>query len=471
MLTEGKRNLIYSNASIISMLQRFSDVFVVIFSILMIDITSKNDVSLQHWLIVLVSFSLYQMIAGITDFYRSWRGVSLRRELLFLTRNWMLANIICSGILSFLPYLFVGLDFYSLWFFITTIGFFLLRVLIRIAVSYMRKLGYNNKNVAIVGNSKAGLHLAESILSAPWLGFRLSGYYMPDVYRKKSHKYQEMGINFLGGIDDLINSAKNGEIEIIYLSLYMKDAEIINHILSELSDSTCTVMFVPDVSAFNVLHSRSEIINGVPVFSLYDTPMSGWNSLLKRAEDIFVSTAIIIIISPLLFFISILIKLTSPGPVIFKQKRYGLDGKSIDVWKFRSMTVMDNGDRIIQAKKGDARITPLGAFLRKTSLDELPQFFNVLAGDMSIVGPRPHAVAHNEQYRKLIKGYMLRHKVKPGVTGWAQINGWRGETDTLEKMEKRIEFDLYYIQNWSIWMDVKIIIMTIFKGFVSPAAY
>ena len=169
--------------------------------------------------------------------------------------------------------------------------------------------------------------------------------------------------------------------------------------------------------------------------------------------------------------IALAVKITSKGPVIFRQVRYGMDGKSIKVWKFRSMTVMENGTEVTQATKNDVRVTKVGRFLRSTSLDELPQFFNVLFGQMSVVGPRPHAIAHNEQYRRLIQGYMLRHKVKPGITGLAQVNGWRGETDTLEKMEKRIEFDLLYIRGWSIWLDLKIIFLTIFKGFINNSAY
>ena len=172
-----------------------------------------------------------------------------------------------------------------------------------------------------------------------------------------------------------------------------------------------------------------------------------------------------------MLFIAAGIKLTSKGPVLFKQRRYGLRGEEIEVWKFRSMTVMENSDVVVQATKSDVRITPFGGFLRRTSLDELPQFFNVLGGSMSIVGPRPHAVAHNEEYRSQVQFYMLRHKVKPGITGWAQINGWRGETDTLYKMEKRVEFDLQYIKHWSVWFDIKIIFMTIFKGFVNKNAY
>ncbi|MDM7045155.1 exopolysaccharide biosynthesis polyprenyl glycosylphosphotransferase, partial [Klebsiella pneumoniae] len=203
----------------------------------------------------------------------------------------------------------------------------------------------------------------------------------------------------------------------------------------------------------------------------FDTPLNGINMVFKRVEDVFFSIIILFLISPVLAVIALLIKLTSPGPILFKQIRYGMDGKAIKVWKFRSMKVMENDDRVIQATKNDTRVTKVGGFLRKTSLDELPQFINVLFGSMSIVGPRPHAVAHNEQYRKLIQGYMLRHKVKPGITGLAQVNGWRGETDTLDKMEKRIEYDLEYIRTWNIVLDIKIIFLTVFKGFIGKTAY
>ena len=192
---------------------------------------------------------------------------------------------------------------------------------------------------------------------------------------------------------------------------------------------------------------------------------------MKRIEDICVASAILMLISPLLLCIAIAIKLDSKGPVFFKQIRYGLNGKPILVYKFRSMSVMENGADVKQAVKNDPRVTKVGSFLRKTSLDELPQFINVVLGNMSVVGPRPHAAAHNEEYRKLITGYMLRHKVKPGITGLAQIRGWRGETDTLDKMEKRVECDLEYIRTWSLLLDIKIIFLTVFKGFINKAAY
>jgi len=239
-----------------------------------------------------------------------------------------------------------------------------------------------------------------------------------------------------------------------------------------LSDTTAIVKFIPDLFSFNLLDATWTELNGIPIISIYDTPInSGFAKLIKRAEDILFSLLILLFISPVLLWIAIKIRLDSPGPIIFKQKRYGLNGKEINVYKFRSMTSLDNGPTIKQAQKDDPRITSFGKFIRKTSLDELPQFINVLQGKMSIVGPRPHAVAHNEEFRKLVPKYMQRHIVKPGITGWAQINGWRGETDTLEKMEKRIAFDLYYINNWSLWMDIKIILITPFKGFVNKNAY
>jgi putative colanic acid biosynthesis UDP-glucose lipid carrier transferase len=199
----------------------------------------------------------------------------------------------------------------------------------------------------------------------------------------------------------------------------------------------------------------------MPVIGIRESPFTGINSMIKRISDIVLALIIQILLTPIMLTIALAVKLTSPGPVIFRQRRYGLYGEQILVYKFRSMTVAEDGAKVVQATKGDQRLTKIGGFLRRTSLDELPQFINVLQGRMSIVGPRPHAVAHNEQYRKLIKGYMLRHKAKPGITGWAQVNGLRGETDTLEKMEARIQFDLDYLRNWSLLLDMWIIVRTV----------
>lgn len=243
-------------------------------------------------------------------------------------------------------------------------------------------------------------------------------------------------------------------------------------ILVSLRHCTADIRMVPDIFGFSLLnHSLGEVA-GIPVINLSSTPMVGVNRVVKAIEDRVIASIILLLISPLMICVALGIKLTSAGPVFFRQERLGYDGRVFRVWKFRSMKVhQEREGKVTQAKKNDSRITPFGAFLRRTSLDELPQFFNVLDGSMSIVGPRPHAVAHNEEYKDLVDRYMRRHKVKPGITGWAQVNGFRGETDTLEKMEKRVEYDLYYIEHWSLLFDLKIIFMTIFKGFVNPNAY
>jgi putative colanic acid biosynthesis UDP-glucose lipid carrier transferase len=229
---------------------------------------------------------------------------------------------------------------------------------------------------------------------------------------------------------------------------------------------------VPDVFGFQLLNHSITEIAGLPVINLSTSQMlEGRNRFLKSLEDKILSAIILICISPILALIAIAIKLTSPGPILFKQYRTGANGQKVKVYKFRSMVVhQEKGGEVTQATKGDCRITKIGSFLRRTSLDELPQFINVLQGRMSIVGPRPHALAHNQYYRELVESYMRRHMVKPGITGWAQINGYRGETDTIDKMENRVKYDLYYIENWSIWLDLKIIFLTIFKGFIHKNA-
>jgi len=265
----------------------------------------------------------------------------------------------------------------------------------------------------------------------------------------------------LGSLSDLAELVRVQRIQVIYLSLPMASQPRILGILDDLKDTTASIYFVPDMFVTDLIQGQTREVCGMPVISVCETPFVGFNGVLKRGSDIVFSIGILTLIAPVLLLVAAAVKFTSPGPIIFKQRRYGLDGEEILVYKFRSMTVTEDGGTVTQATKNDKRITPLGAFLRKTSLDELPQFINVLQGRMSIVGPRPHAVAHNEMYRKLIKGYMVRHKVKPGITGWAQVNGFRGETDTLDKMQGRIDFDLDYLRNWSLRLDVHIILRTV----------
>ncbi|MBA7934706.1 undecaprenyl-phosphate glucose phosphotransferase [Klebsiella sp. RHBSTW-00215] len=456
-----------SNASLISMVQRFSDISIIFIGLFLT--FSIYDLSFDYipWLYFLTSLVIFQMIGGISDFYRSWRGVKLVSELKLILKNWTLGLLICFALFSFFDFV---VEFqknsavFLLWYVIVCFGFILCRSFIRLFLGGMRKLGYNTRSVAVVGELPAGINLLKGFMSEPWMGFNVKG-----IYSDK--RIFNADVPYAGDFSNLIADAKNGVLDRIYIAMSMKDESQLRDIVIQLTDTTCSVLLIPDVFTFNILQSRIEEINGVPVVPLFDTPLSGINMVFKRIEDIIVSSVILILISPVLALIALAVKVSSPGPILFRQIRYGMDGKPIKVWKFRSMTVMENGDNVIQAKKNDTRITNVGRILRSTSLDELPQFFNVLCGQMSVVGPRPHAVSHNEQYRLLIKGYMLRHKVKPGITGLAQINGWRGETDTLEKMEKRIEYDLLYIRGWSIWLDFKIIFLTVFKGFINKSAY
>lgn len=454
-----------ANASLISMVQRFSDIVLIFASLYAICLLNGVHFEIRYLLFSLIVLAIFQMVGGITDFYRSWRGVKISAELKLILKNWSLSYVLALGIISLFNDFDLNIRVAAIWFIVVTFGFVLCRTLIRVGAGILRRLGYNTRRVAVVGSLPAGINLLKGFAEEPWMGFIVLGYYNSEPLMNVS------GINFCGNFDKLINDARDGKIDRIYIAMNMQEEAKIKKIVQQLTDTTCSVLLIPDIFTFNILQARTEEINGVPVVPLFDTPLSGINMIFKRLEDVIVSTVILILISPVLLIISVAVKFSSPGPVLFRQLRYGMDGKPIRVWKFRSMRVMENNKNVVQATKNDIRVTKVGKFLRSTSLDELPQFFNVLCGQMSVVGPRPHAVAHNEQYRALIQGYMLRHKVKPGITGLAQINGWRGETDTLEKMEKRIEYDLLYIRGWSIWLDLKIIFLTVFKGFINKSAY
>jgi putative colanic acid biosynthesis UDP-glucose lipid carrier transferase len=274
-----------------------------------------------------------------------------------------------------------------------------------------------------------------------------------------------------GRLADVSTFVAERGVKEVYMTLPLGSQPRILALLEQLQATTASLYFVPDVFSISIIQGRLQDVNGVPVVGILETPFTGTNQLVKRLSDIVLSTVILLLVSPILVAVAIGVKLSSRGPVIFKQRRNGLDGEEIVVFKFRSMTTQEDGSLIRQATRNDPRVTPFGAFIRKTSLDELPQFFNVLQGQMSIVGPRPHAVVHNKEYRQIIKAYMVRHKVKPGITGWAQVNGQRGETDTVEKMRSRVEYDLEYLRNWSLALDLRIIAGTVKLLFLDRRAY
>lgn len=442
---------------------------------------------LSAWIahrIYLASWALptkYSVVIGIAvliaallfprvNLYGAWRGVAIFDEVKSITLAWVLVIFL---LLVFAFATKMGIDFSRGWLGIWSIlGWGALvggRVSLRVGLRWLRSHGLNQRSIVIVGTEGLGTEVARRLQESPWIGLRISGFFCTDP---TSRGVMVEGVPVHGGLEELAGYVARERVDQVWIALPLKEEERVKYLLHELRHSTADIRFIPDIFGFRLLNHSFTEVAGFPVLNLSVTPMQGMNRLIKAVEDFALAALILLLISPAMLAIAIGVKLSSPGPVLFKQRRLGWDGRPINVYKFRTMVVhQESGNQVTQATKDDPRITPFGSFLRRTSLDELPQFFNVLQGRMSIVGPRPHALQHNEEYKELIDDYMLRHKVKPGITGWAQVNGWRGETDTLEKMQKRVEFDLYYIEHWSLWFDLKIIFMTLFKGFVNKNAY
>jgi len=384
---------------------------------------------------------------------------SLGRVILDITLNWLwvAALLLLTGFATGYIREF-SQKFLLNWLWIAPVTEFGLQLLLRAAAPSLLRMQGPTQRAIIVGMNEQGTALATRLREAPYSRVELLGF----IDSRSQQRLDPAGkYKLLGEPTDLARIVQENHVQIIYLSLPMASQPRILQLLDDLKDTTASIYFVPDMFFTDLIQGHTGTVCGMPVISVCETPFRGADGLIKRISDVILSILILTLIAPLLMVLAIAVKLSSPGPVIFKQRRYGLDGNEIVVYKFRSMTVTEDGGTIVQAKKDDARITPLGAVMRRTSMDELPQFINVLQGRMSIVGPRPHAVAHNEMYRKLIKGYMVRHKVRPGITGWAQVNGYRGETVTLDKMKGRIDYDLDYLRNWSLQLDLQIIIKTV----------
>jgi len=326
----------------------------------------------------------------------------------------------------------------------------------------------NRRSAVVIGGGGLGVKVARAIAGLEDRNVDFLGYFDDRV---DDRLHASAAVNCLGGLKDVAPYVRQHGVQEVFITLPLGSQPRIVDLLDQLQETTASLFFVPDVFGIGIIQGRLQDMNGVPVVGICETPFTGTNELVKRVSDVVLASCILVLIAPVMLALAIGVKLSSPGPIIFQQRRNGLDGDEIIVYKFRSMTAMDNGPVVLQAKPNDPRLTPFGAFIRRTSLDELPQFINVLQGRMSIVGPRPHAVAHNEEYRQLIKAYMVRHKVKPGITGWAQVNGHRGETETIEKMQARVEYDLEYLRNWSLALDLQIIIRTVRVAFFNPKAY
>lgn len=466
------RGFLKQNTFLVSVIQKIVDASVV-FCVLALAATFYELTwnSPQFLILGFCAVALYSFFANLSGLNNSWRGQTMGAEFQAIIYTWV-GMTLCLLMLGYATKTSATYSRLTVgtWLLITPFILLVVRYCVRSLLRHFRKQGYNVRCIAIVGIDEVAQYLAREISEQSWMGLRIEGFY-DNRAELRSKPDPALDINVIGRFDDLVAAAKANQYDAIYIALPMRAEKIINKLVNELSDSSVPVHIVPDLFTFNLITSRSTQIGRIPILSIYESPFDEMGAIIKRCEDILLGSLILSVIAIPMLLIAIGIKLTSSGPIIFRQRRYGMGGEEIVMWKFRSMTVCEDGDDVPQAKKGDARVTPLGAFLRRTSLDELPQFFNVLQGSMSIVGPRPHAVAHNELYREKIEGYMLRHLVKPGITGWAQVNGWRGETDTDDKMEKRIECDLEYVRNWSLLLDLRIIIRTLLGGLTGKNAY
>ncbi len=439
---------------------------------LLIAVPRELPSRIEHYVIAAaVAIILYGLVAETGGMYGSWRGVSVHREAMGTLFTWGFTFLILLALgfvtrhMAEFPRLTM-----LMWFVVTLTLMLVGRIITRRGQLTLHKLGYHTRRFAIVGVNELSFQLAENIEACPEMGLELVGFFDDRPPQRNPDIPADLGRR-LGTISDLVDQARAGTIDRIYITFPMRAEDRIRGVLDRLGDTTASVYVVPDFFVFQLLHSRWSDIVGLPVVSVFENPLYGIDGLAKRLSDICLGSIAMLLAAVPMAVIAALVKLSSPGPIFFRQRRYGLDGQELRVWKFRTMMVCEDGTQAVQATRHDSRVTRLGAILRRTSLDELPQLFNVLEGSMSLVGPRPHPDALNEAFRRRIGGYMLRHKVKPGMTGLAQVNGWRGETDTAEKMRKRIEFDHRYIREWSLWLDITILAKTVLVVLSGKNAY
>ncbi|MEM9825468.1 MAG: undecaprenyl-phosphate glucose phosphotransferase [Planctomycetota bacterium] len=443
----------------------------IVASLALVKWVTRGHVDQAALLMSLVAAVTFLLIGKMTPLGRRSDIGSENHEMTSLLLTWTM-TLLVLGVIGFLTR---GSDLFArsniiAWVILAPTLIGLGRMCLRILHHALLRKGIGVREVAIAGLNPLGEQTAENIDGDPALGLNWIGFYDDRECLRDDVREESLG-RYIGSLKDLIVDAKSGKVDTVLVTLPMRAETRIRMLLDGLSDSTASVYIVPDFYVFELLHSRWTQLGGLPAVSVFENPLFGIDGVLKRVCDVIIAgTALVLGAVPMLA-IAAAVKLSSPGPVFFRQKRYGLDGREILVWKFRSMRTCDNGPVVKQASKGDPRITRVGAILRKTSLDELPQLFNVIEGSMSLVGPRPHASAHNEQYRSLIHGYMLRHKIKPGITGLAQVNGCRGETETIEKMQARVHWDHRYIRSWSLWLDLKILLKTLWVAWRQDEAY
>jgi len=414
---------------------------------------------------IVLCLALFTASAPSFNLYRNWRGSAKTHEFGTIVGAWVMVFFLLA-VLTFVTKGNISRSWAISWFAGGLTCMLLGRLLLRQALNKLRLLGYNQRHIVILGAGNVGEQVAKTLANSMESGFKINAFFTND---SNISEIAGLGTDLTTGkIKESFDYIANHHVDQIWIAMPISKVKQIQVILRGLSHTTADIRLVPDIFGFQLLNQSVSTVAGLPVVNLSLTPMDGANRYIKAFEDKVLAALILLLISPLLALLAIGVKLSSPGPIFYRQERVTWYGKSFHMLKFRSMPVnAEDATGAVWARAGENRATPFGSFLRRTSLDELPQFWNVLRGDMSIVGPRPERPVFVEQFKDEIPGYMQKHKVKAGITGWAQIHGWRGDTD----LASRIEHDLHYIENWSLWLDVKIIFMTLFKGFVNKNAY
>ena len=421
----------------------------------------------DHYLkVILLASLLAVLIFPLFNLYRVWRGTSTLTEIKHLSMAWAVVGFLLAG-LAFITK--TGADFsrhwMGLWFVSTWLTLIGVRVLMRLVLRYLRSSGYNHRHIVIVGTGEQAVVVANRLRQSTWFGLEISALFgdhsekLPDWLKNK---------RFISDVSELRRYVDDGNVDQVWISLPHSEEKTIRQVITALDGSPAEIRYVPDIFEYQLMHHSLSEIAGVPVVNISYSAIDGVNRIVKAAEDYVLASILLLLASPVMLFIAIGVKLSSPGPILYRQQRVGWNGQEFTMLKFRSMPVeAEKETGPVWASPMDNRATKFGSFLRKTSLDELPQLFNVLKGEMSLIGPRPERPMFVEKYKDEVPHYMKKHLVKAGVTGWAQVHGWRGNTC----LHTRIEHDLYYIENWSLWLDIKIIIMTIFRGLVHKNAY
>ena len=422
----------------------------------------------QHQVTILLGLLLVVIFLELAQFYRPWRGRSLLQEFVLFLKAWVAALIALTVITTAsLPEVTAGsnLEWVGLWAILGCIGLATTRLVIRYGLAWIRAHGWNQRRVVLAGLSEMAIVTENQINKSPWLGLQIIGYL--DDRSEPRISIGKSALPYLGKINKLVDIVEQEGVDQVWVAYPFRGDFRFNEVMHALRHSSVSIRFLIDFYAFNAMNRSLSYVGGIPMLDIAVSPLDGVNAYLKALEDGVLASIILVLFGPLMIAIAIGIKLTSPGPVFYRQERVGWNNRPFKMLKFRSMPLnIEAQSGPIWARAGENRATPFGAFLRRTSLDELPQFINVLKGEMSIVGPRPERPAFVDKFKDEVPNYMKKHMVKAGITGWAQVNGWRGDTD----LNKRIEHDLYYIRNWSVWFDVRIAVQTVVTGFFNKNA-